>query len=166
MKLNYNFLKYFTYIILFILAIFIICYSFSFKQSLVKTFNLNKKKFSYSSTPIYREGFEILKNKDNNNSNTINSNNIGELMFNKVKGLVEEIGGKEGKQETITILKNTKKVCNLECAKCMMKMIDNSKSLKTIDVDNLLFNEDDENCIKCKKYTELSNTIQNMIDNL
>ena len=49
---------------------------------------------------------------------------------------------------------------------CMMKMIDNSKSLKTIDVDNLLFNEDDENCIKCKKYTELSNTIQNMIDNL
>lgn len=166
MKLNYNFLKYFTYIILFILAIFIICYSFSFKQSLVKTFNFNKKKFSYSSSPIYREGFEILNNKDNNNSNTINSNNIGELMFNKVKGLVEEIGGKEGKQETITILKNTKKVCNLECAKCMMKMIDNSKSLKTIDVDNLLFNEDDENCIKCKKYTELSNTIQNMIDNL
>ena len=43
-------------------------------------------------------------------------------------------------------------------------MIDNIK-FKTIDIDNLLFNEDDENCIKCKKYTELS-TIQNMIDNL
>tara|TARA_E500000178_G_scaffold314675_1_gene333085 strand:- start:19 stop:516 length:498 start_codon:yes stop_codon:yes gene_type:complete len=161
---SYNFLKYFTYIILFILAIFIICYSFIFKQSLVKTFNFNKKKFSDSSTPIYREGFEMLKNKDK--ATSINSNNIAELMFNKVKGLVQEIGGKEGKQETINILKNTKRVCNLECAKCMMKMIDNSKSLKTIDIDNLLFNEDDENCIKCKKYTELSNTIQNMIDNL
>ena len=161
MKLNYNFLKYFTYIILFILAIFIICYSFSFKQSLVKTFNFNKKKFSDSSTPIYREGFKPLRTKDD-----INITNISELMINKAKGLIQEIGGEEGKKETITILKNTKKVSNLECAKCMMKMIDNSKSLKTIDVDNLLFNEDDENCIKCKKYTELSNTIQNMIDNL
>ena len=112
----------------------------------------------------WKLGFEMLKNKDK--ATSINSNNIAELMFNKVKGLVQEIGGKEGKQETINILKNTKRVCNLECAKCMMKMIDNSKSLKTIDIDNLLFNEDDENCIKCKKYTELSNTIQNMIDNL
>ena len=127
MKFNYNFLKYFTYIILFILAIFIICYSFSFKQSLVKTFNLNKKKFSNSSTPIYREGFKPLRTKDD-----INITNINELMINKAKGLIQEIGGEEGKKETITILKNTKRVCNLECAKCMMKMIDNSKSLKLL----------------------------------
>ena len=166
---SYNFLKYFTYIILFILAIFIICYSFIFKQSLVKTFNLNKKNFSDTEIPRYKEGFNIIKNNDSiniKNNNSININNIGNLMGNKIKGLVAEIGGKEGKLETVAILKNTKKVCNLECAKCMMKMIDNSKSLKTIDIDNLLFNEDDENCIKCKKYTELSNTIQNMIDNL
>lgn len=162
MKLRYNFLKYLTYIILLILAIFIICYTFIFKQNLIKMFNLNKIKFDdtskFISTPTFREGF---KNGDN-----IDIHNVGDLMRNKIKGLIQELGGKEGKQETIDILKNTKKVCNLECSKCMLQMIDNGKSLKTIDIDNLLFNEDNENCVKCKKYTELSNTIQNMIDNL
>ena len=162
MKSRYNFLKYLTYIILLILAIFIICYTFIFKQNLIKMFNLNKIKFDDTSklisSPTVREGF---KNGDN-----IDIHNVGDLMRNKIKGLIQELGGKEGKQETIDILKNTKKVCNLECSKCMLQMIDNGKSLKTIDIDNLLFNEDDENCVKCKKYTELSNTIQNMIDNL
>ena len=164
----YNFFKYFTYIILLILAIFIICYTFIFKRNLVKIFNLNKKKFSDTNENQFsvnelrvdelREGFK--------NSNKLNINNISDLMSNKIKGLIQELGGNKGKDETIQILKDTKKVCNLECSKCMLQMIDNGKSLKTIDIENLLFNEDDENCIKCKKYTELSNTIQNMIDNL
>jgi len=164
----YNFFKYFTYIILLILAIFIICYTFIFKRNLVKIFSLNKKKFSDTNENQFsvnelrvdelREGFK--------NSNKVNINNISDLMSNKIKGLIQELGGNKGKDETIKILKDTKKVCNLECSKCMLQMIDNGKSLKTIDIDNLLFNEDDENCVKCKKYTELSNTIQNIIDNL
>ena len=68
--------------------------------------------------------------------------------------------------EVKEILKNSKKICNLECAKCMMNMIDENKGMKSIDFDNLFDNENEENCIKCKRYTELSNSLQSMIDNL
>ena len=58
------------------------------------------------------------------------------------------------------------KICDLECAKCMVTMIDEHKSLKTIDLENILEDETNENCIKCKKYTELSSSIKSIIDNL
>ena len=48
----------------------------------------------------------------------------------------------------------------------MMNMIDENKGMKSIDFDNLFDNENEENCIKCKRYTELSNSLQSMIDNL
>ena len=70
------------------------------------------------------------------------------------------------KSETKKILLNTKKICDLECAKCMMTMLSDNKSLKTIDLENILDDETDENCIKCKKYTELSTSIKSIIDNL
>ena len=34
------------------------------------------------------------------------------------------------------------------------------------DLENILDDESDENCIKCKKYTELSTSIKSIIDNL
>jgi hypothetical protein len=45
-------------------------------------------------------------------------------------------------------------------------MISDKKSLKTVDLENILDDETDENCIKCKKYTELSSSIKSIIDNL
>ena len=48
----------------------------------------------------------------------------------------------------------------------MMTMLDENKGGKSIDFEKLLDEENDENCIKCKKYTELSSTINSMIDNL
>ena len=48
----------------------------------------------------------------------------------------------------------------------MMTMIDDNKSGKTIDLDKMIEDEDDENCIKCRKYTDLSDSIKSMIDNL
>ena len=61
---------------------------------------------------------------------------------------------------------NTKKILNLECAKCMINMIDDNTKSKTIDIDNLIDNENNVNCNKCKKFTELSDTITSLIDNL
>ena len=88
------------------------------------------------------------------------------IIENKLKGLVQELGGSEGKSETKKILVNTKKICDLECAKCMMTMMSEKKSMKTIDLENILADETNENCMKCKKYTELSSSIKSIIDNL
>ena len=117
----------------------------------------------------------LINNKNNTikegftekiSSSKYDNDNIFKIIDNKLKGLVQELGGDKGKAETKKILTSTKKICNLECAKCMMSMIDNNKSIKSIDMDRLLDNDDDEDCVKCKKYTELSTSIQSIIDNL
>ena len=91
---------------------------------------------------------------------------VYELVERKLDGLSRELGGSQGKKETKQILANTKKICSLECAKCMMNMIEENKGIKSIDLERMLDDEDSENCIKCKKYTELSQSIQSIIDNL
>ena len=48
----------------------------------------------------------------------------------------------------------------------MMNMLDDNKGAKSIDLENLIESDNTENCVKCRKYTELSNTINSMIDNL
>ena len=92
------------------------------------------------------------------------------IIENKLKSAQQEIGNRDGLKETKQILKKCKKVCDIECAKCMMNMIDENKSLKTLNLDNLAESladdESNEECIKCNKYTALSKTIQNIIDNI
>jgi hypothetical protein len=102
---------------------------------------------------------------DDNDTSTTKNGDVFKVIENKLKGLLQELGGNEGKSETKKILVNTKKICDLECAKCMMTMISDKKSVKTIDLENILDDETNENCIKCKKYTELSNSIKSIIDN-
>ena len=48
----------------------------------------------------------------------------------------------------------------------MVNMIEENKKGRHLDIENLLDNENNDDCIKCKKYGELSNTIQTMIDNI
>ena len=48
----------------------------------------------------------------------------------------------------------------------MMNMIEDNKGIKSVDFDKILDDESNDNCIKCRKYTELSDSIKSMIDNL
>ena len=48
----------------------------------------------------------------------------------------------------------------------MVDMLDENKGNRTIDVEKLINTNNNDNCSKCKKYTELSDTIKSMIDNL
>ena len=59
-----------------------------------------------------------------------------------------------------------KEISDLECAKCMMMMMEEHKGVKALDLDKLSEDDSSEMCIKCKNYTALSTSIKNMIDNL
>lgn len=158
---NYTFI---TYGLLTLLIIFIYSISFKYKFKTAQQLsfrsltNVNSNKETFNNK---KEGFT------NDSTNTTkNNDDIFKIIENKLKGLVEELGGHEGKSETKKVLINTKKICDLECAKCMMTMMSDKKSLKTIDLENILEDETNENCIRCKKYTELSSSIKSIIDNL
>jgi hypothetical protein len=163
---NYTFI---TYGLLTLLIIFIYSISFKYKfktaQHLsfrsITNVNSNKENFISKKDTKVTEGFS-----NTTNDNTMKNDDIFKIIENKLKGLVQELGGNEGKTETKKILVNTKKICDLECAKCMMTMMSEKKAMKTIDLENILADETDENCIKCKKYTELSSSIKSIIDNL
>ena len=168
---NYTFI---TYGLLTLLIIFI--YSISFKYKFKTAQQLSFRSFTNlnSNNTNIKENFNGKKNSITNvkegftydTNDTTKNNDVFKIIENKLKGLVEELGGNEGKSETKKILVNTKKICDLECAKCMMTMISDKKSVKTIDLENILEDETNENCIKCKKYTELSSSIKSIIDNL
>jgi|TARA_B110000261_G_C12939082_1_gene299655 hypothetical protein len=88
------------------------------------------------------------------------------LIDRKLKGLTEELGGSKGTKEVKKILEKTKKISDLECAKCMMMMIENTKGVKALDLDALVDDDSSDMCLKCKNYTSLSTSIKSMIDNL
>jgi len=164
---NYTFI---TYGLLTILIIFIysLTFKYKFKTAQQLSFrgftnaNSNKENFNNKKKSDIIEGFT----DNNNDESAMKNGDVFKVIENKLKGLVQELGGNEGKSETKKILVSTKKICDLECAKCMMTMISDKKSLKTIDLENILDDETNENCIKCKKYTELSSQIKSIIDNL
>jgi hypothetical protein len=159
---NYTFI---TYGLLTLLIIFI--YSISFKYKFKTAQQLSFRGFTNANSN--KENFDNIKEgftDETDSNNTMKNGDVFKVIENKLKGLVQELGGTEGKTETKKILLNTKKICDLECAKCMMTMLSDNKSLKTIDLENILDDETDENCIKCKKYTELSTSIKSIIDNL
>ncbi len=165
---NYTFITY-GLLTLLILFIYSISFKYKFKTAQHLSFrtitnvNSNKETFNNKGDSNGKEGFSSTTNT---NTDTMKNDDIFKIIENKLKGLVQELGGNEGKSETKKILVNTKKICDLECAKCMMTMMSDKKSLKTIDLENILADETDENCIKCKKYTELSTSIKSIIDNL
>tara|TARA_B100000902_G_C27156954_1_gene836657 strand:- start:341 stop:787 length:447 start_codon:yes stop_codon:yes gene_type:complete len=88
------------------------------------------------------------------------------LIDRKLKGLTEELGGSKGTKEVKKILEKTKKISDLECAKCMMMMIEDNKGVKALDLDALVNDDSSDMCLKCKNYTSLSTSIKSMIDNL
>jgi hypothetical protein len=163
----YTFITYFFLLIL-IFVIFSLSFKYEFKSAHKLSFrSLTNKN---SNAPIkenysnIKEGFKEGLNESNINKKETDT--IFRMIDNKLKGLTLELGGIEGKTETKKILTSTKKICDLECAKCMMTMINEKKSINSINIEGVLDDETDENCIRCKKYTALSTTITNIINNL
>lgn len=159
--------KIYTYggIFIILVIIFIIYSSINNKNN--ATINKNVEK-------VIQEKYTNIKNNNNNNSEgyknfgnkKTSENDITNIIENKLKALTQELGNADGLKECKQTLKKTKKICDMESAKCMMNMLNENKGLKSINIDNVADDESSENCIKCKKYTELSKSIQNMIDSL
>ena len=161
MKFSFKFYKNSAYILLGILLLIFLLVTFTSKSHIVKNLNFREKTNINSNT--IKESFT---NNSKYGSKLKKEDNIMTLIDRKLKGLTEEMGGIDGKKEVKQILKNSQKIVNMECAKCMMNMIDENKGMKSIDFDKLFQDESNEDCIKCKKYTELSTSLQNMINNL
>ena len=106
---NYTFI---TYGLLTLLIIFIYSISFKYKfktaQHLsfrsITNVNSNKENFIPKKYTKVTEGFS-----NTTNDNTMKNDDIFKIIENKLKGLVQELGGNEGKTETKKILVNTKK---------------------------------------------------------
>lgn len=167
---NNNLYSFITYLFLSILiiVIFTLSFKYKFKSAQKLSFrSLTNKNSNASIKENYeniKEGFKEGLTESNYNKNETDS--IFKMIDNKLRGLTLELGGNEGKSETKKILTSTKKICDMECAKCMMAMLNDKKSINTINFEGILDDETDENCIKCKKYTALSTSITNIINNL
>ena len=164
---DYSFI---TYALLSILIIFIFSLSFKYKFKTAQNLSFRSltNKNSNSNSNNLKEGFSF-NNTDNSvtkNSSKVETETLFKIIDNKLKGLMQELGGDDGNAETKKLLTSTKKICDLECAKCMVTMINEQKSIKTIDLENIMEDETNENCLKCKKYTHLSKSIDGIITNL
>jgi hypothetical protein len=159
----YNYYKKFAYIFLIFLFFIVILNTFHVKNSIVKRLSFREKTNLNSN---FQEGFGGIIPRKKASGAIPDNDNIYNMIDRKLKGLTEELGGDTGKRETKDILINTKKICDLECAKCIMNMMEENKGVKSIDLDRLARDNKSEYCVKCKKYTELSSSIKSMIDNL
>ena len=165
-----------TYLFLVVLIFVIFSLSFKYKFKTAQKLSFRSLTNKNSNAPIkenfgamnmkkgFKEGFKEGLNESEFNKKE--SDSIFRMIDNKLKGLSLELGGNEGKAEAKKILTSTKKICDLECAKCMMSMLNDKKSINSINIEGVLDDETDENCIRCKKYTALSTSITNIINNL
>lgn len=173
MKLTSKTSQYIFYVLLFILILYIICVVFKFQDVTTKSYmhyiqNYELNNGLAKNSLQNKNMIEGFSNKEfNKKTNKFEKkDNTYEVIENKLRSLNQELGGEKGKREIKEILKNTKKIINLECSKCMMNIINNNKGERSIDTEDLIYDEDDENCIKCKRYTELSEHIENMLENM
>jgi len=165
---NNNGYSFISYVLLSILIIFIFSLSFNYKFKTAQNFSFRSLTNQNSNATNIKEGFSFnnSESKVTDNASKVETQSLFKIIDNKLKGLMQELGGEEGNAETKKLLTSTKKICDLECAKCMMAMISDKQSLKTIDLENLMEDETNENCLRCKKYTELSKSLSSVIDNL
>jgi hypothetical protein len=168
---NNKLFTFITYALLSLLIIFIFSLSFKYKFKSAQQLSFRSSTNLNSNTRPITENFGNAKEgfREGLNEAPYNkkeSDSFYKMLDNKLKGLTLELGGAEGKNDTKKILTSTKKICDLECAKCMMSMLHDKKAINSINIEGVLDDETDENCIKCKKYTALSTSITNIINNL
>ena len=166
MELNYKTIQNTTYFILIALFLFIIIYCFTFNGGIVRYLSFRQKTNLNSNDPKNSNNSNLVEGFSLGTSRIKKDDDIFTLIDRKLKGLTEELGGNYGKREVKEILKKTKEISDLECAKCMMMMMEEHKGVKAMDLDKLAEDDSSEMCIKCKNYTALSSSIKNMIDNL
>ena len=118
MKFTMEMYKNIAYVILAVLFIVIIFSCFNFQQRVVQNLSFREETNLNSNKEGFTNNRKLKENKYNKDDD------LFKMIENKLRGLTEEIGGSEGKKEVKNILTNTKKIVNLECAKCMMNMID------------------------------------------
>ena len=167
MKIN-NSYSFISYVLLSILIIFILSLTFKYKFRTAQNLSFRGLTNQNSNASNTKEGF-IFNKADTElveNASKIETDSLFKIIDNKLKGLMQELGGAEGNAETKKLLTSKKKICDLESAKCMMQMINDQKAHKIIDLENLMDDETNNNCVKCKKYTELSTAIDGIINNL
>lgn len=169
MKFDYKTLQNYSYLLLIALFLFVIIYCMNFKNSIINRLhfrehtNLNSNSNTGSLVnPGVVEGFSL----GSSSKKLEKEDDIFVLIDRKLKGLTEELGGPKGTKEVKKILEKTKKISDLECAKCMMMMIEDNKGVKALDLDALVNDDSSDMCLKCKNYTALSTSIKSMIDNL
>ncbi len=171
MKFDYKTLQNYSYLLLIALFLFVIIYCMNFKNSIINrlhirehtNLNSNSRRNNGSLTnPGIVEGFSL----GSSSKKLDKEDDIFVLIDRKLKGLTEELGGQKGTKEVKKILEKTKKISDLECAKCMMMMIEDNKGVKALDLDALVNDDSSDMCLKCKNYTALSTSIKSMIDNL
>jgi hypothetical protein len=172
---NNNLYSFITYLFLTILIVVIFSLSFKYKFKSAQKLSFRsltnknsnaviKENYNNYNNMNIKEGFKEGLSESNYNKNETDS--IFKMIDNKLRGLTLELGGNEGRSETKKILTSTKKICDMECAKCMMAMLNDKKSINSINIEGILDDETDENCIKCKKYSALSTSITSIINNL
>jgi len=171
MKFDYKTLQNYSYLLLIALFLFVIIYCMNFKNSIINRLhirehtNLNSNSTRNKGSlvnPGVVEGFSL----GTSSKKLEKEDDIFVLIDRKLKGLTEELGGSKGTKEVKKILEKTKKISDLECAKCMMMMIEDNKGVKALDLDALVNDDSSDMCLKCKNYTALSTSIKSMIDNL
>ena len=167
MKFDYKTLQNYSYLLLIALFLFVIIYCMNFKNSIINRLHFREHTNLNSNTsslvnPGVVEGFSL----GSSSKKIEKEDDIFVLIDRKLKGLTEELGGPKGTKEVKKILEKTKKISDLECAKCMMMMIEDNKGVKALDLDALVNDDSSDMCLKCKNYTALSTSIKSMIDNL
>ena len=104
MKLNNKLYEFISYTILIFLCIFIFSLTFKYKFKTVQDLNFNNKvnlNSNANSNNQVKETFDNLKegytSKKNLDSKEVNTENIFNLIDNKLKGIIQELGGDKGK---------------------------------------------------------------------
>jgi hypothetical protein len=158
-----------SYGILGLLGLVLIVSSFSIKNNIVnsvfgiKNMNaikgINNNDREYTS---FKEGFSVREGFTFN-TNTVKDDDLDTCIERKLNSLKTECGNIDDMKN---IFDNAKKACNLEAAKCMMNILSANKNSKTIDLENILNDRDNKDCKRCRDYTELSEKLKDIIDNL
>lgn len=159
--------------ILGLLGIIILISSFNIKTNIMNSVfgvkNINVMEDNYENNRQYanvKEGFTGKEGFIFNTDNTVKDDDIDVCITRKIKALKSELGDQQGIDNIKQIMTNAKKVCNYEASKCMMNLLSSNKSTTSINLENLLNDPDNNECKRCKDYTELSDKLKQLIDNL
>jgi hypothetical protein len=163
MKFNNKNLEFFAYTSIIILLFIIMC-SLVGRNRIPNNNNLKFRDMINKNSNI--EGFTNDKAKTKLQPEKIDHDSLLELIDNKLKYLIMDLGNQKDIEKTRQILKKTKKISDIESSKCIMGILDNNRDNKDFSIENILHNDYDEKCVKYRKYTELSQSIQSIINNL